>query len=115
LIVLTSVPAEFNPKNYIDPGADTLDYIYIPSISEVDRYFIGDEDRQCEATPYAVSKGAYAPVEKGYRTWWQLRNPGEAGDKVANVNSDGKIDYVGSRVESDRGTVRVMMWLRTEE
>jgi hypothetical protein len=54
-------------------------------------------------------------VEKGYRTWWQLRNPGEAGDKVANVNSDGKIDYVGSRVESDRGTVRVMMWLRTEE
>ena len=110
-ILLSNVSSEPNPKNNIDPGSNTSDYIYIPSISEMQQYFKSNSDRKCVATKYAISRGAYAPKDQNYCTWWLLRNPGEAGDKVANVNTDGRIDYVGSRVESINGAVRVMMWM----
>lgn len=111
-ILLSRVAAEANPQNNIDPGSDTSDYLFIPSISEMQQYFSSNNDRRCSATQYAINKGAY--VDDG-STWWLLRNPGDAGDKVANVNSDGRIDYVGSRVENVNGGVRVMMWIGTNE
>lgn len=114
-ILLSNVSSESNPENNIDPGANTTDYIYIPSISEMQQYFKSNSDRKCVASKYAISRGAYAPKDQNYCTWWLLRNPGEAGDKVANVNTDGRIDYVGSRVESVNGAVRFMMWLELKE
>lgn len=115
LILLSEVTAEQNPWYSIDPGADTLDYIFIPSISEMKQYFDSNSDRRCPATFYAIQKGAHAPADQSYCTWWLLRNPGDAGDKVANVNTDGVIDYIGSRVESVVGAVRIMMWIKTAE
>lgn len=79
------------------------------------RYFSSNSSRKCVATQHAINRGAFAPADRDYCTWWLLRNPGEAGDKVANVNTDGKIDYEGSRVESVNGAIRLMMWLKTEE
>jgi hypothetical protein len=115
VILLSEVSAEYNPWNSIDPGSDTLDYIFIPSISEMNQYFDSNSDRKCAATNYAISRGAFAPANQNYCTWWLLRNPGESGDKVANINTDGQIDYIGSRVESVNGAVRVMMWIKTAE
>lgn len=113
-IILTTVKAESNSTyTRVDPGRDTEDYIFLLSLSEVKYYFNNHLDRHCKATPYAIEAGAQAIKRNNNGTWWILRTPGEASDKVANVDSSGALNPAGSRVESVNGAVRPAMWIKT--
>lgn len=86
------------------------DRVFLLSTAETLYYFPDDEDRICEATPYAVKRGAYVNnATEG--SWWLLRTPGTASQCVASVNSDGTMDYDGGKVASKKGTVRPVMWV----
>lgn len=94
---------------------DTLagnDKVFLLSREEVEVYFPTAAQRRCEATAYAESRNAYVNAKTGC-SWWLLRTSGIQKGTVMSVNSDGTIDYNGGKVESDRGTVRPAMWIRT--
>ena len=101
-------------KSYIlttsNSDTSTRDKIFLLSIGEVERYFSGKSDRICYATRYALYQDAYANNKTG-ASWWLLRTEGKDSKHVMSVNSDGKIDYDGGKVASDRGVVRPAMWL----
>lgn len=94
---------------------DTLagkDKVFLLSREEVEVYFPTVSERRCQATAYAVSRNAYVNAQTGC-SWWLLRTSGIQKGKVMSVNSDGTIDYNGGNVQSDRGTIRPAMWIRT--
>lgn len=101
-------------KSYIlttsNSDTSTRDRIFLLSIDEVELYFSGKSDRICYATRYALYQDAYANNKTG-GSWWLLRTAGKDSKHVMSVNSDGKIDYDGGKVASDRGVVRPAMWL----
>lgn len=86
------------------------DYVFLLSQGEAEHYFPDDQDRLCEATGYAVRRGAYVNRTTG-GSWWLLRTPGTAEKTVMSINSDGTMDYDGGKVTSRKGTVRPVMWV----
>lgn len=108
----TVVTADPNPKYSEDPGADTVDKIYLMSIAEAEHYYAKNGDRRCKASPYAISLGAFVS-EVSKSTWWWLRTPGGEPQDAAIVYGDGSIRYFGSDVFHSREGVRPMMWIDT--
>lgn len=89
------------------------DYVFFLSDEETEEYLPRSKDRICKATPYCAGQNVYVNPSTG-GSWWLLRTTGDDGNKFAmSVNSDGTIDYNGGHVESDRGTVRPAIWLKT--
>lgn len=97
----------------IEAGAG-MDKVFLLSREEAEAYFPTAEERQCSATAYAVSRNAYVNTQNGC-SWWLLRTSGTRNGNVMSVNSDGTMDYIGGKVQSDKGTVRPAMWIRTTE
>ena len=93
-----------------DSETSAKDKIFLLSIDELEEYFPSKHERICRATSYAIDQNAYVNPSTG-GSWWLLRTEGESRKHVMSVNSDGKIDYEGGKVASDRGTVRPVMWL----
>ena len=111
-ILMSTVPADWNPQYAVDPGNDTEDKIFLLSVSEVLKYMPTDADRKCSATPYAEKlRGAW----NNGGCWWLLRSPGDRSDKVASTNTDGTIDFDGGSVSSPRGAIRPAMWIKVTE
>ena len=99
----------------IPEKVDTLagkDKVFLLSRDEAEVYFPTAAERQCVATAYAVSRNAYVNAKTG-GSWWLLRTAGTQPGCVMSVNSDGTMDYAGGTVQSDKGTVRPAMWIRT--
>lgn len=117
LILEETVHADKNPKYSSDPGNDTLDKVFLLSISEAKNYFSSDSDRQCVPTLYAVAKGAYGGQEEG--TYWGLRTPGDNVQWMvltktcssAGVERDGSISYNGLGVAYDGVAIRPAIWI----
>ncbi len=110
-ILTTDVPAEANPDYETDPGNATQDRIFMLSISEAQTYFgaskMGDDSRQCEATPYAKAQGAQTRKKDDLRCYYWLRNPsrgttGRSSSFAAYVDSGGSIQTVGDATNSLR-------------
>lgn len=113
MIAETLVKAEGNPNWDSDPGPDTVDKVFILSISEAERYFDSPETRSCQLTPYARHWSAY---QSDNRTcWWWLRNPGSSTQKACYVIAAGYISKDGDNVSAYRTTVRPAIWLTLEE
>ncbi len=113
MIAETLVTAEGNPNWDADPGPDTVDKVFILSISEAERYFDSPETRSCQLTAYSRAYGAY---QSDNRTcWWWLRNPGSSTQKACYVIAAGYISKDGDNVSAYRTTVRPAIWLTLEE
>ena len=102
--------AEYYQMRSVELEKGLQDWIFLLSAGEVLYYYPGEADRICEATPYAVKRGAYVNNTTD-GSWWLLRSPGTASQSVASVNSDGIMDYEGGKVASKRGTVRPVLWV----
>ena len=89
-----------------------MDKVFLLSREEAEAFFPTEQERQCSATAYAVSRNAYVNARTGC-SWWLLRTSGTRKGNVMSVNSDGTMDYTGGTVQSDKGTVRPAMWIRT--
>lgn len=118
LIPETNVSADKNPKYSTNPGNATKDKIFLLSISEVNKYFLSDDERMCAATDYAKAQGAYISDDntvggKG-ACWWWLRSPGHSQHHAADVYSAGSVYRYGDLVNYGRGSVRPALWITLE-
>ncbi len=123
-IETSTVPAHVNPNFPVSPGNETTDKIFLLSITEAQTYFTSDADRQCDATRYAVKKGAHVlGSESGLYTsdgtctdihcspYWWLRSPGSRLILVSVVKGDGSIYFEGEIGSATGNAVRPAMWV----
>ncbi len=102
-----------NPANepYHTPGSDnTVDFVFLPSISEVKRFTDYDQDRMAFATEYAKERGVAVIEETGGSYWW-LRSNGGNMYNAAVVNFRGYVFEYGFYIVSDRYGVRPSIWI----
>lgn len=103
-LIEKTVKADKNPLLYwYLPGTDTVDRVFLLSCDEVER-FLTKSQRRCEATPYAVSKGAwvlgvdYEFMKASSCYWWLRTVAGNNGGSSVGVNMSGDYDYYGADV-----------------
>jgi len=89
---------------------DTHDKIFILDIEETNKYLPSNQSRQTTATPYALSKGAYANGKNGF-SWWWLRSPGYYALDGVVISDEGEIQSDGQLVSCDYYTVRPAIWV----
>lgn len=98
----TRIPAEVDEEHELHAGADTLDRVFILSISEYERYFL--------------QTGRHWKCRIGDGTLRQcwLRNYGADRMRAAFVGRSGSVHAGGSLVDSARNAVRPLMWIKAE-
>lgn len=96
----TRIPAEVDEEHELHAGAETLDRVFILSISEYERYFL-QTGRQ-----WKCRIGDGTP-----RQCW-LRNYGADRTRAAFVGRSGSVHAGGSLVDSARNAVRPLMWIK---
>lgn len=107
-ILLSTVTADKNPQYDTNPGNDTLDYVFLLSINEVEKYF--DNDLECTLTKYAHDKVTYE-ADREFYNWW-LRTPGWSETNVSYVSDIGKIYDKGTFINMDSSTaIRPALWI----
>ena len=111
VVLDTTVHAERNRWYGISGGMDTVDKIFLLSISEITEYWPNIISRRAEKTQYAIDNSE----NLGSSNWWWLRNPGMYVDCAAIVKSDGgysetKGDWIGRGVHYPGG-VRPVLWV----
>ena len=111
MILLTDVQPHGNYYG-IDPGNPTEDKVFLLSIDECRRFFLNDEERMCQPTPYAKAMGAWTGKnENAANTWWWLRSTSWDYYVGTGVDYDGSIDYPGDYVWQTTLAVRPAIWI----
>ena len=108
-IPTVTVSADKNPEFSTNPGNATQDQVFLPSMTEANKYFSSDSARQCKPTDFAVAKHACRSDSGNCR--WLLRSPGDTQDIAAYVNCDGDVREFGDRVINSRNAVRPALWI----
>ena len=88
------------------------DNVFLLSKEEAEKYFADDDERECEPTSYAKSKGALTWGHVCCCWWLILRSPIYSSD-VWYVRGDGDIRS-GLIVYNDDGSVRPALWIDLE-
>lgn len=103
-------------KNSLSPyntfGHSTADKVFLLSISEANKYFGSDDERQCKGTAYCFAKGAYKDNDDN--CWWWLRSPNTSSN-APRVGNNGVIHDEGSIVLSDFISLRPALWISLED
>lgn len=124
MIKSMSVDNEDNPYYGTEGGRDTIDKVFLLSISEVtDTRYGFDADtnalsnnRRCVPTAYAVAQGVYHigdigvdnAIDNSVETcWWLLRSAGAVRNRAAHVGTDGSVDSNGYGVDDFYGDAAV--------
>ncbi len=68
-LLFTDMKAEIKNDASILPGTGEDDLVFLLSFQEVNKY-LDTENRQCDATAYAVYRGAYVSDNKNSTIWW---------------------------------------------
>ena len=103
------IPAAENPEYRTNAGTATDDRIFLLSLADAEEYFKTDEERLCEATPYAQKHGAFVRGN-GKSEWW-LRSPGKTNEYAAIVSSLGSVYPAGNSLNNVSCTVRPAFWV----
>ena len=114
MIPTVTVTPDKNPDCDTNSGNATQDKVFLLSITEVNRYFDSDSERQCAPTDYAIANGVDVSSFNGNCYWW-LRTPGRYQDKAAAVANDGRVIEFGLYVEEDDNAVRPALWIEIGE
>lgn len=80
---------------------------------EAEQYFESDTQRECQATAYAIYRGADTNSKTG-QCWWWLRTTGMTVNSATDVLTNGSIHAGGGYVYSDSIAVRPAMWIKLE-
>lgn len=115
MIPFTPVKIDNLDNIYANHGNNTSDKVFLLSATEAKLYFESDKERQCKATKYAVSHGAYENSENG-NCWYWLRTPGWAPMAYCqtDVKDKGDISLVGDSLEHTDNAVRPAIWVGVE-
>ena len=103
-----------NPGNdpYKTPASEnTIDRIFLPSITEVKRFSDYDQDRIATATEYAKAQGVYVNEDTGGSYWW-LRSNGGNMYNAAVVNFAGYVFEYGFYIVCERYGVRPCLYIK---
>lgn len=105
-VCLTRNVNEDNPTYGTDGGEDTDDHVFLLSLSEAEKYFASDEERQCEFSAAvnlivdqepSVQKGIFETEDPyGYDRRWWLRTPGMYPLTTVIIEKDGSISRNGN-------------------
>ena len=131
-IAETNVSADNNPRYNTDSGSSTTDKVFLLSITEAEKYFASDEERECSATKFAIDRGAFASrssfSDGKPDCWWWLRSPGGTQNGASYVDDNGSIVYMGRYVNGSQvqyssinevyfgdGSVRPALWINIGE
>lgn len=109
MIQSVTVTADPNPDYDTEPGNDTVDKVFLLSISEAKLYLDSDDKRKCIPTAYAIDNGAYASYDA--TGWWWLRSPGSKSFSAACVDYVGDVYESGNFVSLSSVSVRPALWL----
>ena len=109
-IVESTVTADANPSYNTNPDNNTMDKVFLLSITEVNKYFSSDSARICYATDYAENQGSYTNSDGA--CWWWLRSPGYSSSDASSVGSVGSVSLVGDYVSDTHSSVRLAVWVR---
>lgn len=115
-IIPTNVHTPDNPVYGTEGGANTMDYLFLLSIDEVQRYFSSDEARKTQIVPdvdmeqYDLMPGTHTLNTTDYYDWW-LRSPGALEDYFASVGRFGDVNYEGEIAVSEEVSIRPAMWI----
>lgn len=110
-ISLNIILADKNPEYSTPAGEDTTDYVWLLSLSEVERYLTGTPYASCLVTPYAIQNQAYIATSQG-ECWWWCRTPGNDEIFASGVNPLGVISTRGNNVNYIHAAVRPAMWIK---
>ena len=108
-LISTTVTADRNPDYMGNPGNNTYDKVYLLSIDEANTYFGDINGLFCNASDYAIGKGA--AVYNGNCSWW-LRTPGSKVFKTSLVSI--YIDTEGVEATNPRIAVRPVITLKNK-
>ena len=109
MIVETETPTEINewfPET--EPGNDTVDRIYLLSISEAKNYFPSGSQRLMKPTAYALAKGCHMDT-MSHNGWWWLRTQGRDQIAAVFITDWGSPQMRGANVDYVAGCVRPCM------
>lgn len=106
LIADSSLKNEPNSEYGTSSGVDTVDKVYILSVSEAKEYFLIDSSRSCDATKYALAQGVVPQENTKNDCWWWLRTSGCFGDYQTYVDYDGSIKNSGIDVSRKYAAIR---------
>lgn len=109
-IASTYVSADKNPMFSTNPGNAVNDKVFLLSITEGQRYFTEDSERECSVTAYAKAQGAYTSMGNDNCRWW-LRSPGSNLFYAAVVDRTASILFFGNCVNYEHDAVRPAMWI----
>ena len=111
LILLTDVKNTDNPKHGTDGRNDTQGHVFLLSLDEAQRFFMGDEARQLVLTDYSIMQGVNS-IDPDF-PWWWLRSPSGRG-RAARIYSHGSIHFYGNPVGSNVAAVRPALRIRLD-
>ena len=115
MIISTEVTADKNPSYSTSPGNNTIDKVFLLSITEANKYFDSDEARRCQGTAYCYAQGAKSSLDW---CWWWLRSPGCRNNYAAYVLRGGFVKHDGRRVSFgpfvSHTAVRPALWIDLE-
>ena len=103
-ILVSHLENENNTKYGTSGGNPTDDRIFCLSLTEAERYFKNDGDRQCRPTALAKAHGACC-TDGGY-CWWRLRSPGDHQHNASYVYALGALYPHGHGPNGDLNAVR---------
>ena len=109
-IRLSEVVNADNPEFGARGGNNTRDRVFCLSLTEAERYFRNDAERQCQPAELARSQDAWEDVRNGCCFWW-LRSPGCLQNRAALVDTAGVPGMSGSFVRNDNIVTRPALWL----
>ena len=102
---------------------DTMDLVFLLSVSEAKTYFPDSAERKCNATQFAVEFGAYQSSIGKTCMWW-LRTTAESqiseelddgggytGERIACVGTSGEIIEIGHGIYNRGYAVRPVIWI----
>lgn len=109
-IPTVNVAAEDIPEHKSDAGNNTNDKVFLISMSEAEKYFSSNMDRQCSQTEYARTQGARSGNYYG-NCPWRLRTLGLEQSYTMYVIGKGEIRTDGSDVDDEDYAIRPAMWI----
>ncbi len=112
MIPVATVSKAVNFGYGTEAGRETQDKICLLSMEDAYCYY-QEEFPVCQATPYAVAKGAYQD-ENSTNCWWWLRGAGMSEVHASLVDGKGEVNEKGNFVNYDNIAVRPAMWIEVE-
>lgn len=110
-IIETTVKADPNPEYSTPQGNDTVDKLFLLSLTELNKYFKTADKRKCTITPYAAANGGYSSL--GFSYW--LRTMGKDSIRAVKVHGEyGSVDHADC-VWDGSISVRPALWLNVAD